>query len=254
MTAGTGGTDRGNVTIAGRATIDPKNLVDLILGGFAGDDTFIIPAAHAFTTISLQGGSPDASDVAVLTGDGTAVSVTLADPSVTPVVPSTVVGGGLGTVSLSGIEDADLNAINGNVTVNGTAADDDLAYQPTGANAGRFTKVDLNLTLDLTNVGTLTVNGQGGDNTLSVTGTTAGNTFNVSATQVLIAGLQGIDAYSNLGGLVVRGLQGSDTFNVAPAANTEIFVDGGDPIGVVGDTISLTTGRGHDVCGRARRR
>ncbi len=239
--AATGGTDRGNVTISGRATIDPKNLTDLTLGGFAGDDTFTIAAGHAFAMIALQGGSPDASDVAVLTGDGTAVAVTLADPSVTPVVPSTVVGGGLGTVSLSGIEDVDLNAAGGDVAVNGTAADDDLAYQPTAANAGRFTKVDLNLTLDLTNVGTLSVNGQGGDNTLSVTGTTAGNIFNVSSTQVLIAGLQGIDAYSNLGGLVVRGLQGSDTFNVAPAANTEVFVDGGDPIGVVGDRIVVTT-------------
>ena len=41
----------------------------------------------------------------------------------------------------------------------------------------------------------------------------------------------------------VNGLAGNDTFNVT-ASNVRTFVDGGDPIGVVGDTLQLTVPAG----------
>jgi hypothetical protein len=224
------------VTIAGRATIDPQRLPNLVLGGLAGDDTFTIAAGHAFTAIAVQGGSPDASDVAYLTGDGTAVTLTLGDGG----TPTQVTGGGLGTITLPGVEDVNLDAAGGNLTVEGTAADDDVSYTPTGADAGLLVKSGLNARFVLTNVDRLTIDGQGGDNTLSVHGTAGADTFTVDGTQVLLAGRQGVNAYANLGAVRVYGHESSDAFTVTAGA-TPIFVDGGDPIAPAdGDTLRVT--------------
>ena len=112
----------------------------LTLDGQDGDDTFDVATGHGIGTVNLVGGGPSASDVANLTGDGTAVAANLSDPS-------SVTGGGLGTVNLTGIETVNLDAATGDVTANGTAGDDVISYAPTGADAGTVTEDGLNTCL-----------------------------------------------------------------------------------------------------------
>ena len=68
----------GNVVVNGRVTLSPSSIETLTLNGFDGDDTFTIAGPLPYTTTNIAAGGPSASDVANITGDGTAVTVTLA--------------------------------------------------------------------------------------------------------------------------------------------------------------------------------
>jgi hypothetical protein len=208
-----------------------SNFTTVIVDSLDGDDVFNVPGNFPFA-LNLNGGNPSASDVVTFTTVGAgAVTVDLA--------AQTVQQAGFGLVSLTGVEVLNVNAVANAITVNGTANPDALAVTPTGTNTATITSAGLNLTVNTNNTAALNINGNGGSDTLTVNGTQSGETITVSATQVTVTGLKAV-TYSNTENLVVNGQAGSDMFNVTPSATTAISIDGGDPIGVVGDTLTVT--------------
>ena len=231
-----------------RVNITRTGLTTLTLDGLAGDDTFTIGSDHGYATVNVDGGSPSNTDVATITADGlNPVTVTLGTSPVST-TDATVANTGIGTVNLSGVEVANVVAGTQNVTVNGSGEDDDLTYQPTGAEAGTVTKAGLGVVTNLSGVGDLTIDGIGGDDTLTVVGTTAVDAFTVTATSVVHASLQDANTISNVDALSVSGGESADTFGVTAGA-IPIFIDGGDPIGSTntGDTINVMAGNQNTI-------
>ncbi|MDA1050737.1 MAG: hypothetical protein O3C40_09695, partial [Planctomycetota bacterium] len=242
-----------HVDVRPRTNATSHAIETLNLQGGDGDDTFTLgpfATAHGYTNISISGGSPSASDVANLTGNGSAITVTfLADNSVT------VSGGGLGTVAnpltLDSVEIININAVGGNLLVNGTAGTDSFLAAPIDANTVRIREGDTGPVVFGTTTASFSVTeGTANDgDTLSVQLTPAAETVtvdNVATTgQVTVtlpaATLKRIDFTSaNIESLRVLGDTGADVFNVTVGA-LPIFIDGGDPIGEKpGDTINIS--------------
>lgn len=218
--------------------LDTLGISSVELRGLNGDDTFNIPGNHPYDQINVDGGSPDSgSDVLNFTGNGGAVEVDLADESITET--------GFGSVLTTGIETANVNTANGNLNVLGTAGADVVSVSPTGANAATIRQLSSNPSfgtlpvINASNIGTLNVNLLGAADRLVVNATQAGETITADGTAVTVGAFETIN-YSNTEDLQLIGQSGSDTFNVTPALNTTIFVDGGDPIGVTpGDLLNL---------------
>jgi Ca2+-binding RTX toxin-like protein len=239
---GTGGADRGDVTITGRAAIDSDNIANLVLNGLEGDDTFTVPAAYAYTNVTLAGGDPSASDVANLTGDATPLTVTLG------VAVPTAAGGGLGTVNLPGIEIVNVANGVGAINIDGGTGPDAFVVTPTSATAATVQANGAAPVVNTSNsVGSalLVQAGGGGSNSLAVNGTDAGEIIavNIAGTSVQVGALK-IVTYTaaNIDALSVNGLAGADTFNVTPGAEP-VLLDGGDPIGVLpGDAVNILAG------------
>src|SRR5262249_45407194 len=154
-----------------RATIAPTSIGNLTLNGLDGDDLFNVTGPQPYTSIVLAGGNPSASDTAKLTGASGAVTVNLADSTIP--TNTTITGyNGTGTVTLTGIEVANLDANSNTVTVMGTGGSDSLTVSPTGAAAATLTNAGLNSTFNFTTVSTaaggFSVNGNGGTDQLAV--------------------------------------------------------------------------------------
>jgi hypothetical protein len=227
--------------LSGRATIAPTSIANLIVNGLDGDDVFSVTGPQPYTNITLAGGDPSASDVANVTGNGTAVVAHLGGTT------ASVTGGGLGNVLLPGIEVLNLNAGAGNITLAGTPGPDAFTVTPTGATTATAQVGTLSPVVNTTNTGTLTVDADGGSDTLTVNGTSAGDTINVSGAAVTVVGLQPVN-FVNVESLAVNGLAGSDIFNVTSSATVPISIDGGDPVGVLpGDQLNVVTVPGDTV-------
>jgi hypothetical protein len=84
-----------------------------------------------------------------------------------------VVGAGLGTVTLSGVEVVNLTTT-GTVGVNGTAANDAFTASPYSANGVSFALAGLNTVLNASTTAALTLDPAGGTNGVTVNGTVAG--------------------------------------------------------------------------------
>jgi Ca2+-binding RTX toxin-like protein len=228
----------GNVVVNGHVILSPSGIETLTLNGYDGDDTFTVGGPLPYTTTNIAAGDPSASDVANITGDGTAVTVTLA---ITPAstTDATVTGGGLGTVNLSSVERANVANGAGAITITGRATGESIEVTPTGANTARIEPSELNLAVNTDNTGTLTIDAADGSDVLTVNGTESGETITVDADSVAVGALKVVN-YSDTEALRVFGHAGNDAFNVTAAADTTIFVDGGDPIGVSpGDSITV---------------
>ncbi|KKM72636.1 hypothetical protein LCGC14_1418530, partial [marine sediment metagenome] len=227
----------GDVTPAGRATIERSgSLTDLYLNGLGGDDTFDVTGSQPYTTINISGGDPSASDVANLTGNGSAaVSASVGDND--PVVT----GGGLGTVNLSGVEIVNLDASGEDLTVSATASADAVWVTPLGANSGALQANGVAPVVNFSDVATFSVDLLAGSDTLTVNGSAGADEITVSGSAVAITGKEAVN-YSNTEALTVNGLEGSDSFDVTPAA-IPIFIDGGDPIASLpGDLLTIQSG------------
>jgi hypothetical protein len=178
-----------------------------------------------------------AGDVANVSGDG--VNNATANLGGTT---ASVTGGGLGNVSLPGIQTLNLSAGAANITLKGTSGPDAFTVTPTGANTATAQVGSLAPTLNTTNTGNLTVDADGGSDSLTVNGTSNADTINVGGTAVGVVGLKTVN-YVNVESLQVNGLAGSDTFNVTSSATVPISIDGGDPVGVLpGDTLNVVSG------------
>ncbi len=211
----------------------------LRLSGHAGDDLFNLPGNHLFGGgITVDGGSPSASDVLNFTGSGAgAVTVDLGNRTVTEA--------GFAPVVLIGVEVLNLNANNANLTILGTIGDETLDVSPTGPGSGSATSslIDTPL-INFDNVGTFLVNLGGGDDTLAVRYSSNPETIEVNgpagSVSVSAGGVFETVNFTNVDSLRVFGNEGDDTFNVTPAADLPIFIDGGDPIGEsAGDLLNV---------------
>ncbi len=208
----------------------------LELRGLNGDDTFNISGALPYE-VDVDAGNPSASDVVNLSNPTGAVAVNLAG--------ITSVTGYGGSVDLIGVEILNVDTNGQNLTINGTAGADVLSVTPTGANAATATLLSSDPNVGSTPVingsaiGTLSVDLAGGADRLVVNATQSGETVTADGTLVTVGAFETVN-YTNAEDLHLAGLSGSDTFNVTPALNTTIFVDGGDPIGSTpGDQLNL---------------
>jgi hypothetical protein len=232
---------------------------NLIVNGTAADDRFSVDGTTGNIMLSAPDGSQnratiapssignltlnglDGNDTANLTGNGSDVTANLGGSA------ASVTGGGLGTVSLPGIEVLNLSAGAGNITLAGTSGPDAFTVTPTGANTATAQVDGLSPVVNTTNTATLTVDAGAGSNALTVNGTSAADTINVSGAAVTVVGLKTVN-YTNVESLQVNGLAGSDTFNVTSSATVPISIDGGDPVGVTpGDLLNVVTSPGDSV-------
>ena len=220
------------------------NVAQLDVRGHDGDDVF-----NVFGTLTplvqglvIDGGNPSASDVLNFTGTGGAVTEDFG--------LSTLSEAGSGIVKYSGVEVINV-AANATVTINTSLGDDVVEVQPLSGNSAT---VRLNRTsaaigttpiVNFSAVGTFNVNTQVGNDTLVVDGTTAGETINVTSTSVAVGPLLAVN-YSNTEAVSIYAQQGADTITVTPAVGSApVFVDGGDPIGVLpGDKLIVNNAVG----------
>ena len=261
----------GSVSFTGRATVQRTGTsTSLTLNGLDGDDTFIVNGTTPYTAINLNGGDPSGSDNVTLNGTagGDTIGLTLAatGDTVSGVIggPVTLVdvenltinslGGAdtLGVTNLGGVTDLKTAIFNSGgdatdtFTATGTTGPDDMTVTPISNASATITANGVGpvVTANLGVAGTSTFNvdAAGGSDQLTVNGTQSGETITINGTSVTVGGLKIVN-YTNTEHLQVDGLAGNDTFNVTPAANTTIFVDGGDPIGVLpGDQINISGG------------
>jgi len=221
------------ITITGRAAVTATTLPTATLNGFAGQDTFDVNGNNTFTTLNVHGGSDDDQDTLNLTNNAGAATVNLG--------ASTVAGYGA-LINYTGLQTVAPNANAQALTVVATANDDTLVVTPFTATTGRLQNNNVDPVVDYSNLGasTITLDPSGGQDTVVVNGNSSSETIEINTTagrvqasgQTIVHGLVAEDA------LTVNGLQGSDIFNVTAAAYP-IFIDGGDPIGLTGDTINL---------------
>ena len=198
-----------NITLIAVST---PGVAFLDLSGLDGDDTFNIAANNLITFgVFVDGGNPSASDTVNFTGTGGGVTIDLAAQTVTQA--------GLAPVSLSGVEVLNVNAGAGAITVLGSTGDDNATVTPTGTDTATITAAGLNLTVNTTNSGVLTLNGLAGSDHLAVNGTQAGETITVTGALVTIAGRKTVN-YAGAENLRVNGQAGSDIFDVTPSATT----------------------------------
>jgi hypothetical protein len=198
------------------------------LNGAAGDDIFNVAGALPFTGLAVDGGDPSSSDTVNLSGASGAVTVNLANAAAA--TPTTVTGYG-GTVTLLGVEVANLNTGGNSLTVNGTSTDDTFSVQPTTAGAGNFTRqgVGGSPQFTYTNVaGATTFNGgSGGFDVLAVQGDDGADTVTSGATTVIRAGGT-VAAGTGLERLDVNTFGGNDNVDLSNFTALPTHIDGGD--------------------------
>lgn len=215
----------------------------LTLEGLAGADDFTIFGPHSFGTINVNGGSPDDGD-----------SLALQIPTGTPRVnlgTSTITNFG-GPIVYNGIQSINADAGGGAIELWGTAGDDEIIVTPltdlTGvAQAGGQAPVVRYHNTGGATGATLLVDGRDGEDRLVVNATTENDRIEVNGPAAFVdTGADGgvvdfVNAAADAGieALTVNGLEGDDNFDVTPALNLSIFIDGGDPIGIEGDSLNL---------------
>jgi hypothetical protein len=218
------------VTLNSRVPVNTPGIAALRLLGMNGDDTFNVTGSAtglAFTTL-LDGGNPPASDVVNLAGNGTAaIAAQIGNADGTAVIS----GGGLGTISLTGDEIANITAANPDLNVTATSAADVMVVTPALADSATLRANNVSPTVNASGIGTLNVNLASGSDQLVVNGTQGNDTITVTGALVNEHVTFETVNYTNTEDLSVNGLAGNDIFDVSPSATTTMFIDGGDPIG-----------------------
>ncbi|HVX13123.1 MAG TPA: DUF4214 domain-containing protein [Pirellulales bacterium] len=218
----------GTVTLNGQLPVTTPGVANLTLNGAASTDQFNLAGTLPYTTTTLVGNSAG-GDVASLTGASGAVAVNLANSAAIPPTNTTITGYG-GTVTLIGVDVANLDAGGNALTANGSALNDVLTYTPSGPQSGTFTNAGLNTTFNFTNVaGPFTVTGGGGTaNQVNVDGTGGRDLIGiredirtVSVTDASNTLLAPVVLGSGVQILSAFGEGGQDTFQVTPAAGTQ---------------------------------
>jgi len=230
----------GDVQFAGRATVQRTGTTtDLTINGLDGDDTLAINNGHPYTRVNLRGGNPSASDTAIIAGDATnALTATIGID--TPMVT----GGGLNTVTLTGIEIATVTNGGAAINIAGSTNPDTIRVTPTGTNSATIRADNFPLTLNTNNSGTLTVDEpNGGDDEVTVVGTGNGEVIAVAraaATTVTVGALKAVAiTAANVETANVDGGSGNDIINVTGTGGpTNLFVQGGADSGI--DLLSVT--------------
>jgi hypothetical protein len=203
-------------------------IISLNLLGLAGDDLFNLTGPLPYTTTEVDGGDPSASDTVTLSSPTGAVAVSIADPALA--TNTTVMGYG-GTVTLIGVEVANLSLVNGAVnqplTATGYSGPNSFTYTPTGATAGTFTDAGVNTTFNFSNIGAavFTLVGQANLGDQVIVNGTVNSDFilvdspnrNVTVDNALGTDLKTVHLDTTIEQLQVNGRTGTDTFYVVPA-------------------------------------
>lgn len=233
----------GLVTIDEHESIEFANKTTLTLMGGAGQDRVALGNINTPTglaTILVDGGTGTA-DALDVTGTGAAVIVSTA--------PLASINGALGAVVVNFLNIDTLNLASGigNLTITATGADDTVTVTPGAAggagNSGSVSSSGAIPQITFVNRGTFTANLGGGNDSLTVIGTSNADAIAINETTstVQITGRNAI-SYSGLEHLSAVGSGGSDIFTVTAGA-VPVFVDGGDPIGTLpGDLLKLLAG------------
>ncbi len=225
------------VTITGRATITATALPTATLNADEGEDEFHVNGNNTLTTLNVNGGDGDDDDTLNVFNNAGAATVDLG--------LRTVAGYGA-LINYTGLEAIDADANAQNLTVNATGGDDTVEVTPLDATSGSLQANDEDPVLNYSNLGGLfTVDLlTGGQDRLVVYGNSTDETIDINTTPSTVQASGQTITYANAEALRVDGQEGSDTFNVTPSATTEIFIDGGDAIGVVGDTLNVLAAPG----------
>jgi hypothetical protein len=226
------------ITLNSRIVLNTTAVESYRLRGLGGDDTFNVTPVGGIG-LAVEGDEPGGSDVL----NYTAVNATLVDLGAGTLDDAVLAPAP--NVTYTGIETLNLNAAGQNLTVNATGGDDTVAVTPLTGTSGVLQANGAAPVVNYSNLGGLfTVDLlSGGEDRLVVHGNATGETITVTPTTVAASG-QTI-TYANAEALAVFGHEGSDTFAVTASADTEIFIDGGDPVGVTsGDRLTLTVPAG----------
>lgn len=192
----------------------------LLLPG-SGDDSLAVEADTGSPT-TWRGG--DGADSVAVHGTGPALAVRLADDSVQQDGASPVVA--------TATERLDVDAAGGSVTTTATTADDDVAFQPESADSGTLQLAGSPMTVHLASLGGVNrVDLQGGDDAVTIRGTTGADRFAVG---------RGTELSTQVGALLparvagaeqaqLQGLGGDDEFDVTGSAALPLVTAVGGP-------------------------
>ncbi len=248
------GTGSGSVQIfktgasAQTVVVNTPSIVTLYLRGLDGDDQFNVTGPVPYSSLILDGGNPSSSDIVNLSGAASTVTVSLGDN--TSANPFTTITGYGGTITLDGVEQANLNLNNQALSVQGTAGDDTINFTPSSATAGSFIAtttgplVAASPQFTYSNLATgITVNGGSGFDLLGLIAT-AGNDI-INAVQTSATALSYTQnaftiafTFSSIDGANIFALAGDDLIRISvadaletttPADALRFDVDGGPP-------------------------
>ena len=166
----------GVIALNAQSPVTPTGVSDLVLNGLAGDDQTTAAATLPFTTTMVNGGDSVAGDGLALVGAPGAVTVDLGGSAVTGY------GGTVGYTGLESLTTAQGAGGGSNLTVLGSAGNDNIAYTPLGAAAGSISRAGFAPVLGFTGVGgVLTIDPGAGVDNVGVLGTNAADNVVVLA-------------------------------------------------------------------------
>ncbi len=215
------------------------SVTDILISTEDGDDAIdVTPAVGVVVVVQGGEGSPFSDELTYNSAGATIVELGTGD------IEDAGSAGGR-DASFSGIEVVNVVAGGAAVTVEATTSDDTVRVRPTGA-AAATVLADGQPVVNVSGSGAFTVDadtsaGDAGEDTVIIEANESDNNpITVTDSLVTINTLLPVNI-SNHEALAVQGAQGDDTFNVTPGA-VPIFIDGGDPIGTVGDTLVVDAG------------
>ncbi|MFK8114092.1 MAG: choice-of-anchor Q domain-containing protein [Rubripirellula sp.] len=202
---------------------------ELFLEGFGGNDNFGIVGNHPFPQgINLAGGQPDSgSDVLDFTGGGGAVTLNVANQTITET--------GFAPVSYAGVETVNVDA-NADLTVFGGASNDIFDVTPTVPSSGSFVHDGSNgIAFNYSGATTTTFNGGGGNaDEVKVRGDGTVDVITATADTIMVDGST-ITIGTSVEALEVIALGGDDNVNLTG------FTNGGNPM-----LVTILGGIGND--------
>jgi hypothetical protein len=187
----------------------------------SGDDSLAVEADTESGT-TWRGG--DGTDTVGVLGTGSSLAVSLADGSVQQ--------DGAGRVVATATEQLDVDAAGRSVATSATAGDDDLTFQPEATDGGTLQLAGSAMTVRFAGVGGVNrVDLMGGDDAVTVRGTTGADRFAVG---------RGADLSTQVGALLparfagaeqalLQGLGGDDEFDVTGTAVLPLVTTVGGP-------------------------
>ncbi len=201
-----------------------------VLRGLEGNDEFTVdidpptPGQPTFTptTIVIEGGDSDP------TSDTLHYIATLGAATTVNLEASTIETAGSPIVNHSGVERINLNANQGDVSVDASAGSDEIDITPTGPDDLEFTWAGHATLWNVTSILNFDIDGLAGTDTLTLHASELADVINADGDSVEVIGRQLID-YTTFELLEVLSAGGPDTINVTPSVATTMFIDGGLP-------------------------
>ena len=223
------------IELNSRIDIDTNSVEAITLRGLGGDDTFNI-AAVSNVTIDVKGDEPGSgSDV---------LNYTSAGPAALDLGRSTIEESlGTDVVTYAGIEQLNFHHGGSALTVQGSDLDDDFVVTPLASDDVTLQRNGVSPVVNADGAGAFTIDALDGNDSVTIRGGVGDDIFQnaglnpVTSSLVTIAGLLPINL-DNPEAITLEGQAGDDTFYIEPG-DVPFFVDGGDPIGVFGDTLNI---------------